>query len=137
MSSSALDKVRKYYDDNTAAFERFGQGQATIHRAVWAPGVQSRTDAFAYIDRRIEEALAERFGTAGELRILDLGCGLGASLMRLCARRRMQGVGVTISPVQVERATAIIAEAGMASRIEVLERSFTDLPDDMGSFDAA
>ncbi len=135
MSRIALDRVRKYYDDNTASFERFGQGHATIHRAVWAPGVQSRTDAFAYIDARIEEELAGRFGTARELRVLDLGCGLGASLMRLCARRRMLGVGVTISPVQVERATAIVADAGLASRIEIIERSFTDLPEDMGSFD--
>ena len=50
-------RVRRYYDDNAAAFEGLGQGGASIHRAIWGPGVSTREAAFHHVDELILEAL--------------------------------------------------------------------------------
>ncbi len=137
MNMSATDAVRRYYDANTPGFERMGEGGASIHRAVWAPGVTSRNEAFAYVDGLIAQEIAKRM-TAGErARVLDLGCGVGASLIRLAKQLDIEGVGVTLSPVQAARATEHIASAGLSERLRCIEQSYTDMPDELGMFDAA
>ena len=49
--------IRRYYDRHTRSFVRFGQGgrDGAIHRAVWGPGVTTRSAAFHYVDDRIAE----------------------------------------------------------------------------------
>ena len=135
MSSSITDAVRRYYDANTPNFERLGQGGASIHRAVWAPGVHTREEAFAYVDGVIAKEIAAR--VTGRARVLDMGCGLGASLIRLAKRLDLEGVGVTLSPVQAARGSVHIAEAGLTDRLRTIEQSYTDMPDSLGKFDAA
>ena len=49
-STDHTARVRRYYDNNQAAFERLGQGGTSIHRAVWGPGVSRREDAFHHVD---------------------------------------------------------------------------------------
>ncbi|HET7474871.1 MAG TPA: methyltransferase domain-containing protein [Dermatophilaceae bacterium] len=102
--TAEVDAVRAYYDRNTAVFERLGEGGASIHRAVWLPGVASRADAFRSVDRLVASGLSLPSGGA---RVLDLGCGLGESLRFLCsARPGLAGVGVTLSGVQAASAAA-------------------------------
>lgn len=108
------NSVRRYYDHNTALFERFGQGGASIHRAVWGPGVESRRQAFHRVDDLI---LAELRAIGGEPRVADLGCGVGGSLLYLAERLDMSGEGITISPRQATRAGELIAEATRAGRL--------------------
>src|SRR6476620_9428071 len=79
-AAAQIDRVREYYDSNSDAFERLGQGKTAIHRAVWAQGVVSRVQAFAYVDALIAERAADLGDTP---RLLDLGCGLGASLIQI------------------------------------------------------
>ena len=129
----ALDEVRHYYDTNTASFLRTGQGGQAIHRAVWGPGVETRDEAFAYLDGLLAGLWRDREAP----RVLDLGCGVGASLQRLAQRVDLHGVGVTLSPVQAKFAQAELARAGLAERLTCLEGSFTALPDGLGRFDAA
>src|SRR5438045_725041 len=66
--------VRRYYDDNSARFERHGQGGASIHRAVWGPGVASRAAAFHHVDELILQSLR---GLGLAPRVVDLGCRPG------------------------------------------------------------
>jgi hypothetical protein len=49
-SNALTERVRRYYDNNAAAFEELGQGGASIHRAVWGPGVSTRAEAFHHVD---------------------------------------------------------------------------------------
>ncbi len=131
------DELRTYYDENTAAFEKLGQGGASIHRAVWGPGVPSRDNAFRYVDDLILAELKGMAITEPEVpRLLDLGCGLGASLIYLSSRVKLEGLGVTISPVQVAQATRRLEAAGLAD-VRCIEASFTALPADLGRFDLA
>jgi MPBQ/MSBQ methyltransferase len=74
-------------------------------------------------------------GTCGP-RLLDLGCGLGATL-RSFARRlpHSQLLGVTRVPWQVEQARALNASAGYRDRIDVVEADYENTPLGCSSFD--
>jgi MPBQ/MSBQ methyltransferase len=69
-------------------------------------------------------------------RLLDLGCGLGATL-RSFARRlpHAQLLGVTRVPWQVERARMLNDAAGCAERISVVEGDYEDTPLPGSSYD--
>jgi cyclopropane fatty-acyl-phospholipid synthase-like methyltransferase len=109
MRLASTDDVREYYDRNNASFLRFGQGRgtATIRRSIRAPGVKTKSDAFHYVDaeiaRRLELDKGER------CRVLDLGCGVGGSLVWLAERFDIEGIGVTLSPVQAGVARELLA----------------------------
>ena len=94
-STDAADhtnRVSSYYDATAAAFERLGQGGASIHRAVWGAGVSSREAAFHYVDDLIIAALP---AGAHQPTVVGLGCGLGASLRYLASRRfDLRGEGI-------------------------------------------
>ena len=121
-------RVRRYYDNNTAAFERLGQGGAAIHRAVWGPGVTTRQAAFHHVEELIRQALPT---DVAEPTVVDLGCGLGASLLYLAERTNMHGEGITISPVQAAGAAKLIAQVGAGDRVHCREGNFLALPDDL------
>ena len=128
-----IDDVRRYYDRNTARFERHGESGASIHRAVWAPGVETRQDATRFVDDLILEDLREFGGTPT---VLDLGCGVGQSLLYLASRLDLSGEGITISPVQAARATERLTPAQIR-RIRFREANFLSLPRDIQSVDLA
>jgi cyclopropane fatty-acyl-phospholipid synthase-like methyltransferase len=134
-AAAQIDRVREYYDSNSDAFERLGQGKTAIHRAVWAQGVVSRVQAFAYVDALIAERAADLGDTP---RLLDLGCGLGASLIQI-ARHLPQAtlLGITISPKQALRAQAFLEHAGLPPRVRCVEGDFLDPAADVGRFDLA
>ncbi|GHJ48125.1 hypothetical protein Cs7R123_54670 [Catellatospora sp. TT07R-123] len=129
------ERVRRYYDSNAAAFERLGQGGASIHRAVWGPGATTRADAFHYVDELILAALPPDVAVPS---VVDLGCGLGASLLHLAARTELTGEGVTISAAQARRAAELIEQAGAGARVRCRQGDYLALPDDLaGSADLA
>ncbi len=126
---SAQGEVRDYYDANTARFEKFGQGGDSIHRAVWAEGVATRADAFRYLDRLIAGELASLAARFPEpIHVLDLGCGLGASLFFLASERAIVGTGATLSGVQARVARERSVALGWADRVRFLEADFLELP---------
>ena len=142
--------VRRYYDRHTSAFVSLGQGRSTgaIHRAVWAPGVRDRRAAFHYVDDQIA-ALAQAIldhqhstqspAAIGQptLHVVDLGCGVGASLRYLAERLPLHGTGVTVSPVQADFATRSLEAAGLTSRVSCIEGDYCDLPADVRPADIA
>jgi SAM-dependent methyltransferase len=133
------EDVKRYYEDNTSRFLRFGQGvDGTIRRAVWGPGVATRRDAMAYVDHLVLEhvqSLAERLGRPP--RILDLGCGVGASLFRIAQRCDVVATGVTISPTQVALAQRQIERLHLRESVSIVEADFCRLPAGLDDFDLA
>jgi tocopherol O-methyltransferase len=113
-----------YYDRNTRRFLRWGHGgrDLAIHRAVWGPGVRSRTEAIHYVHDLIAGLGTER----NPVELWDLGCGVGGSIVYLAARLTAKFVGVTISGVQAEMANTILRERGLADRCRVVEGSYLD-----------
>lgn len=127
--------VRRYYDRHTAAFLALGQNGAagTIHRAVWGPGVADRFQAFHYVEDVISQLIESLPSSAvTPPHVVDLGCGVGASLCYLAERLPLRGTGITLSPVQAERAVQQIAKRALQDRVVCLEGDYSDLPADVG-----
>lgn len=133
------DQVRGYYDRHTAAFLRYGQGggAGAIHRAVWAPGVETRTAAFHYVEDCIAEHLRTALPADARPSIVDLGCGVGGSLCHLAERLPIRGTGVTLSPVQARIAADRFRAAGLADRLRCVEGDYTDPTLDLPAADLA
>jgi cyclopropane fatty-acyl-phospholipid synthase-like methyltransferase len=123
-------EIRRYYDRHTAAFVALGQGGrvGAIHRAVWGPGVRSRDQAFRYVEDLIAARIRLQIATGASARILDLGCGVGASLCYLAERvPSITGAGITISPVQARLAAERIERAGLAGRVVCIEGDYSEV----------
>jgi SAM-dependent methyltransferase len=130
------DHVTRYYDANTRRFLRFGQGgkRLAIHRAVWYPGVSDRSAAMDFINSRAaDEAL--RLGASS---VLDVGCGVGGSLLALASRTGAFAAGITISPAQAIIGTRLLREQACRDRCRIFTGDFLDpdaLPQLGGPFD--
>jgi ubiquinone/menaquinone biosynthesis C-methylase UbiE len=140
--------VRRYYDRNTPSFVALGQGGSVgaLHRAVWGPGTTTREQAFHYVEDRIAEVVrlvaarrAERSTPepSEPLHVVDLGCGVGASLCYLAGALPITGTGVTLSPLQVEAARRRIDSAGLSERVTCIEGDFGALPAGLQPADVA
>ena len=129
MTQSGSEQVRRYYDDNTRLLLALGQGtEGTIHRAVWGPGVATRSRALAYVDELITAKVREFEQTHGRgAQVIDLGCGVGATLCKVAQSTEIQGTGVTISKRQVEIAQRRIEAAKLVGRVRCIEGDFLRL----------
>ena len=129
--------VRRYYDRHTASFVRFGQGHGSIHRAVWGPGTQTRDQAFHYVDDRIAALVEPYVVSSPDVHVVDLGCGVGASLCYLAKRLPIRGTGITLSPAQAVMARHAVQAAALEGKVECLEGDYCDLPGTVAQADVA
>lgn len=122
-------RVADYYDANTRNFLRVGEssGEGAIHRGVWMPDTASAADAADTVNRLVLDRLAGCV-PAGDGRVLDLGCGVGATVVRLAGSMDAYVAGVTISRVQAEIGAKLIAAAGLGERCQVICADFAALP---------
>jgi tocopherol O-methyltransferase len=133
-------EIRRYYDRHTPAFLRFGQGGSAgaIHRAVWGPDTQTRLEAFHYVDDLLADLARSLLSTSSDpLHVVDLGCGVGASMCYLAERLPIRGTGVTLSPVQARLAAVRIREAGLSNHLTCVEADYCDLPSGIERADLA
>lgn len=130
-------RIRRYYDRNTAGFVTYGQGEGAIHRAVWGPGVRDRREAFHLVEERIADIIRAQPSSPVPTHIVDLGCGVGASLCYLAQRLAIRGTGITLSPRQATLGRQRIAALGLGDRVACLEGDYTDLPPSVGAADVA
>lgn len=149
-----IKAIRQYYNRHTPAFVRFGQGGSAgaIHRAVWGRGVTTREQAFRYVDGQIANLVRSLIdapsasGAAEALEttrrdvrahVVDLGCGVGASLCSLAKGLPIRGTGVTLSPLQSRLSTERVVECGLSDRVRCITGDYGDLPPDVESADLA
>jgi len=121
-------EVRKYYDRHSENFVSRGQegSEGALHRAVWGPGVENRWQAFRHVEDRLADLIRRLPPSHDSSTVVDLGCGVGASLCYLAKQLPVRGVGVTLSPVQVRLASERINAAGLADRVRVVEGDYAD-----------
>jgi len=65
-------------------------------------------------------------------RLLDIGCGWGALVLRAVEKYKVQAVGITLSQNQRQVAQQRVAEAGLADRIDIRLQDYRDVS---GKFD--
>ncbi len=127
------EKVKKYYRECDSSYQHWGEEEIyNIHYGFWEDGVDSHTKSLNNMNR----FLAERAVIEKGLRVLDAGCGVGASSIWLAENYDDINVtGITISELQCEKANAFAKKRGLSDRVKFYVNDFnsTDFPD--GSFD--
>jgi SAM-dependent methyltransferase len=131
-------EIAQYYDANTHKFLRFGGAGETgaIHRAIWAPGVSSREDAFLFLNRLIANAIKPLLGrNPQESHLVDLGCGVGGTSTFLARELGIRVTGISISDTQIAIANARIQDSPLQQHVHFVSADFDELPE-LGQVDA-
>ena len=92
--------------------------------------------AFRYAEDRIVGLLRD-IPSETDTHVVDLGCGVAASLCYLAGATPIRGTGVTLSPVQARMGTERIAAAGLSGRLRCIEGDYCALPREVATADLA
>lgn len=101
--------VQRHYDLSTV-----------FYRLLWGPhihhGLWSGSESPRRAQVQLTDTLADLAGISGGEAIVDVGCGMGGSSIRLARQRACHATGITISPLQRRWAAASARLNGVASR---------------------
>jgi cyclopropane fatty-acyl-phospholipid synthase-like methyltransferase len=129
--------LEQYYSEAGPDYAAWSP-EFNMHFGYYRPGLNPlRREAM--LEQMNAEVLARlQLGDTSKPRLLDLGCGLGATL-RSIARRlpQVQLLGLTRVPWQVERARALNEAAGCSERVRVIEGDYEDTILPSASYDGA
>jgi tocopherol O-methyltransferase len=114
ISVSTIKKtsIRGHYDLATP-FYRLLWGPH-IHHGLWLNDTATPYQAQC----ELTDTLAELAGITNKDKVLDVGCGMGGSSIRLASQRGCQCHGVTLSPVQKRWATISAMLKGLSRRVQ-------------------
>jgi cyclopropane fatty-acyl-phospholipid synthase-like methyltransferase len=118
--------IRSFFVETLEDFHRWSPGY-NMHFGYWVPGANP-FDREAMLERLSIEAIAKlNLAPAAPVKVIDLGCGAGATartLARLFPRAEV--TGVTIVHEQIELGVKLNRKAGLARRIGYVLSDFTD-----------
>jgi SAM-dependent methyltransferase len=102
-----------------------------------APKDLAPVDEFHIGGRQATIAFAEQFGPRPEMRLLDIGCGLGGAARYFAHEHGCHVTGIDLSGEYVGVANALAARVGLGERVSCQQGSALALPFAPGSFDGA
>lgn len=129
--NASATAIAQYYNANTRRFLKLGGGgdAAAIHRAIWAPGIKSRTQAFLHLNQLVADALRPLLSHyCNALHVLDLGCGVGGTATWLAQTLGIRVTGITLSSEQVGLARLRTLQLGLADSVDFVLGDFSALP---------
>nr|WKR37739.1 vitamin E 4-1 [Plukenetia volubilis] len=139
--TKALKKgIAELYDESSGLWEDIWGDH--MHHGFYDSDVQvssSLSDHRAAQIRMIEEAL--RFARVSEdpkewpKNVVDVGCGIGGSSRYIAKKYGAKCLGITLSPVQAQRANALAAAEGFADKALFQVGDALDQPFPDGQFD--
>ena len=101
MDLGAKDSIRSHYDLATPFYRLFWGPH--IHHGLWSAEDAVREQPHAS-PRAAQEALTDSLATLADIQrgqhVLDVGCGMGGSSIRLARQRHCDVTGITLSGVQ-------------------------------------
>lgn len=129
----AKGAIRSHYDLATP-FYRLLWGPH-IHHGLWPLEDLDRplpTTSPRVAQDRLTDALASLAGVTTDSRVLDVGCGMGGSSIRLARRHGCRATGITLSGVQRRWATmaARLARVGRDATFLVADAETVTFPDE-------
>jgi SAM-dependent methyltransferase len=125
---AAPARIARYYDRSTSRFLRMGQSGAAlaIHRPLWPAGTRNAEVAADHINVLVAGTAARELGRVPE-RVLDLGCGVGGTILSLANRwPHAEFTGLTLSPRQAGLARDFATDRGPTSRCRFRLANFLD-----------
>ena len=130
MTSTLYQQIQEFYDASSSLWEQIW-GEHMHHGFYGADGSEKKDRRQAQIDL-IEELLKWVNVTQAE-NILDVGCGIGGSSLYLAEKFGAKATGITLSPVQANRATERAQTAHINAEFQVANA--LDMPFADNSFD--
>ena len=112
--------AKEYYDLCTE-FMVFGWGES-LHFAPLSPD-----ESLEESKTRHQRLMILKLELSKGMTVLDVGCGVGGPMRRVVREGGVKVVGVNSSEVQLERAKALNAEAGVEHMADFLACSFMDM----------
>ncbi len=117
------DAIGFHYDQPVLFYRSFLDSRMVYSCGYWDDGVQTLDDAQV---AKIDHILRKVQLRPGE-RLLDIGCGWGALVVRAAERFGAHVLGITLSRRQHEEAQRAIARANVGERARVELRDYRDL----------
>jgi tocopherol O-methyltransferase len=108
--TSITERIQRFYDESSLLWERTW-GEHMHHGYYGASGRHRKDRRQAQID--LMEELLSWAQVSDAQTILDVGCGIGGSTLYLAQKYRAKAVGITLSPVQAQRASERATEKGI------------------------
>ncbi|MBW0515380.1 hypothetical protein O181_055095 [Austropuccinia psidii MF-1] len=129
--SQYMNMVNGYYDGVTELYE-YGWGQC-FHFSRYYKG-----EPFAQGLARHEHYLAAKIGITRNMRVLDVGSGVGGPAREICHFTGANIVGVNNNLFQIDRARKYAAKVGLADKVTFEQADFTQMSSKFGenAFDA-
>jgi cyclopropane-fatty-acyl-phospholipid synthase len=117
------EAVRYHYDVGNDFFALFLDESMTYSCALFSRGAQTLAEAqHAKLD-----LIAQKLELAPGQRVLDVGCGWGSFAIHAARDYGVSVTGITLSPSQADLARRLVADAGLADRIEIRVADYRDL----------
>ncbi|ANV84594.1 delta(24)-sterol C-methyltransferase [Picosynechococcus sp. PCC 7003] len=132
MGAQLYQQIREFYDASSPLWESIW-GEHMHHGFYGLGGTERLNRRQAQIEL-IEEFLA--WGKVGQVEnFVDVGCGIGGSTLYLAEKFNAKGVGITLSPVQANRAIARAAAQDLQDQVEFKVADALNMPFRDGEFD--
>jgi len=122
------DAIQYHYDVSNAFYAEWLDPAMVYSCAYFAQGDESLAQAQL---KKIDHILTKLRLLPGQ-RLLDIGCGWGALVMRAATHFGARCVGITLSQNQYELARERVREAGLQDRVEIRLQDYREI---QGPFD--
>ena len=109
------ERIRDHYDRVSPYYHSLWGEH--LHHGYWIRGDETKEQAQV----QLIEHLAQAAGIAPGRRILDVGCGFGASSIYLARNYNAEATGITISPVQVEMANKAASAENVKAKFLLMD----------------
>jgi tocopherol O-methyltransferase len=109
------EKIREHYDEVSPYYRAFWGEH--LHHGYWIRGDETKERA----QIQMIEHLARTAQIPAGGKVLDVGCGFGASSIYLAKHYQAEATGITISPVQVEMANRAAAAERANARFLLMD----------------
>jgi tocopherol O-methyltransferase len=134
MSNDLYQQIQQFYDASSGLWENIW-GEHMHHGYYGVDGKKQLDRRQAQIDL-IEELLKwSAYSSPENPKIIDIGCGIGGSSLYLAEKLHGEVVGITLSPVQANRAQERAAAAGLGKRATFKVANALDIPYPDNTFD--
>ena len=120
--------IQHHYDVSNAFYAEWLDPAMVYSCAYFEHGNESLAEA----QRKKIDHILTKLRLQPEQRLLDIGCGWGALVLRAAAQQGVRCVGITLSQRQLELASERVRAAGLQERIEIRLQDYRDI---QGPFD--
>jgi tocopherol O-methyltransferase len=135
MSTQLYQQIQEFYDASSSLWE--GIWGEHMHHGYYGPDGNLKLDRRQAQINLIEELLtwASDFQATQPQNILDVGCGIGGSSLYLAEKFGAKVTGITLSPVQANRAKERAQAAGLQLKTDFQVANALSMPFADDSFD--